>query len=68
MDLKMNDILLDPACGTEAFLIAGMNKRVEMIQESHLPDKKTRIDNIRINPLIGIEKSTTMFTLAISIE
>lgn len=43
-----------------------MNKLVEIIEESELSDKKTRINKIRTDQLIGIEKSTTMFTLAIS--
>jgi hypothetical protein len=64
--LKFDDVIFDPACGTGAFLIAGMNKLVDIIEQSSLPDKKEKISNIKNNQLIGIEKSTTMFTLAIS--
>ena len=66
IDIKTDDVIFDPACGTGAFLIAGMNRLIDIINKSSLPDKKDRIANIKTNQLIGIEKSTTMFTLAIS--
>ena len=66
IDLKTDDVIFDPACGTGAFLIAGMNKLIETIERSSLPNKKEKIQTIKANQLIGIEKSTTMFTLAIS--
>ena len=66
IDIKTDDVIFDPACGTGAFLIAGMNRLIDIINKSSLPDKKERIANIKTNQLIGIEKSTTMFTLAIS--
>jgi hypothetical protein len=31
IDIKTNDIIFDPACGTGAFLIAGMNKLIDEI-------------------------------------
>ena len=55
---------LGPACGTGSFLIAGLNKLTEIIEDSTLPDKKNRIKNIQRNQLVGMEKST--FALAIS--
>ena len=66
IDIKVNDVIFDPACGTGAFLIAGMNRLIDIIEKSSLSDKKDRIANIKTNQLIGIEKSSTMFTLAIS--
>lgn len=66
IDIKTDDIIFDPACGTGAFLIAGMNTLIDIIDSSRLPDKKDRIANIKTTQLIGIEKSTSMFTLAIS--
>lgn len=66
IDIKTDDVIFDPACGTGAFLIAGMNKLIDIIGSSKLPNKKERIANIKTRQLIGIEKSTTMFTLAIS--
>ncbi|MDA2936441.1 SAM-dependent methyltransferase [Patescibacteria group bacterium AH-259-L05] len=66
IDIKTNDVIFDPACGTGAFLIAGMNKLVDEIEKSHLPDKKKRIKNIKAKQLIGFEKSSTMYSLAIS--
>ena len=66
IEIKTNDVIFDPACGTGAFLISGMNKLVEIIENSDLQDKKHRIENIKSNQLIGIEKSSTMYSLAIS--
>ncbi|MCK4983645.1 MAG: N-6 DNA methylase [Victivallaceae bacterium] len=64
--IKTNDVIFDPACGTGAFLIAGMNKLIDEIEKSNLPDKKKRIKNIKAKQLIGFEKSSTMYSLAIS--
>lgn len=66
IDIKTNDVILDPACGTGAFLIAGMNKLIDKIENSDLPNKKDRIRNIKTKQLIGFEKSSTMYSLAIS--
>ena len=66
IDIKTNDVIFDPACGTGAFLIAGMNKIVDEIESSNLSDKKKRIKNIKAKQLIGFEKSSTMYSLAIS--
>jgi len=66
IDIKTNDVIFDPACGTGAFLIAGMNKLVDEIEKSNLSDKKERIRNIKTRQLIGFEKSSTMYSLAIS--
>ncbi|MDA8576142.1 N-6 DNA methylase [Candidatus Marinamargulisbacteria bacterium] len=66
IDLRVNDVILDPCCGSGAFLIAGMNKLVDIISKSSIADKSERINNIKQNQLIGFEKSNTMFTLAIS--
>lgn len=66
INIKTNDVIFDPACGTGAFLIAGMNKLINEIEKSNLPDKKKRIKNIKTKQLIGFEKSSTMYSLAIS--
>ncbi len=66
IDIKTNDVIFDPACGTGAFLIAGMNKLVDEIEKSDLSDKKERIKNIKTKQLIGFEKSSTMYSLAVS--
>ncbi len=66
IEIKTNDVIFDPACGTGAFLIAGMNKLVETIESSSLHDKRDRIENIKARQLIGFEKSSTMYSLAIS--
>jgi hypothetical protein len=66
IDVKINDVIFDPACGTGAFLIAGMNKLVDEINNSSISDKNQRIKNIKTKQLIGFEKSSTMYSLAIS--
>ena len=66
IDIKINDVIFDPACGTGAFLIAGMNKLIHEIENSNISDKKQRIKNIKAKQLIGFEKSSTMYSLAIS--
>jgi tRNA1(Val) A37 N6-methylase TrmN6 len=66
IDLKVNDIIFDPCCGSGAFLIAGMNKLIDTITKSSIANKTDRINSIKENQLIGFEKSNTMYTLAIS--
>lgn len=66
IDFKTNDVILDTCCGTGAFLISGMNKLIFEIENSNLADKNKRINNIKQNQLIGFEKSSTMYSLAIS--
>jgi len=66
IDIKTNDVIFDPACGTGAFLIAGMNKLIHEIKNSNISNKKQRIKNIKAKQLIGFEKSSTMYSLAIS--
>ena len=64
--IKINDIIFDSCCGTGAFLIAGMNKLIAEIENSDLADKQERIKKLKQNQLIGFEKSSTMYSLAIS--
>lgn len=66
IDIKTNDVIFDPACGTGAFLIAGMNRLVREIEDSNISDKSQKIKNIKTKQLIGFEKSSTMYSLAIS--
>ena len=66
IDIKVNDVFLDPACGTGAFLIAAMNKLENLINQSNISNKDERIRQLKNNQLIGFEKSSTMYALAIS--
>ena len=66
IDIKTDDVIFDPACGTGAFLIAGMNKLINEIDSSNLYDKEKRKKKIKEKQLIGFEKSSTMYSLAIS--
>ena len=66
IDIKTNDVIFDPACGTGAFLIAGMNKILALIEASHLPNKQELKNKVKEEQLIGFEKNPTMFSLSIS--
>lgn len=66
IDIKTNDVILDTCCGTGAFLISGMNKLVTEIENSNLSNKKEKINKLKQNQLVGFEKSSTMYSLAIS--
>lgn len=66
IDIKTNDVILDTCCGTGAFLIAGMNRLVTEIENSNLSNKKDKINKLKQNQLVGFEKSSTMYSLAIS--
>lgn len=66
VDIKNNDVIIDTCCGTGAFLISGMNKLISAINDSTIRKKKEKIKTLKENQLIGFEKSTTMYSLAIS--
>lgn len=66
IEIKTNDVIIDTCCGTGAFLISGMNRLISEIQNSDMPDKNERIKKVKEKQLIGFEKSTTMYSLAIS--
>lgn len=57
-DLKPNDVVFDPCCGTAGFLIAAMHN---MLLKAKTESQK---DNIRKNQLHGIELQQYMFTIA----
>lgn len=60
VDLKPEDIVFDPCCGTAGFLIAAMHN---MLQKAKNDRQK---ENIRKNQLHGIEAQPYMFTIATS--
>ncbi|MDP1728577.1 MAG: N-6 DNA methylase [archaeon] len=66
IDIKNNDVVFDPACGTGAFLISAMNKIIDEIEKSDIRNKKETIKKIKENQLIGFDKHPTMYSLAIS--
>ena len=66
IELKTNDIILDPCCGTGSFLIAGMNKIIKEIENSKISNKQELKEKVKENQLIGFEKNPTMFALSIS--
>lgn len=66
IEIKTNDIIFDSCCGSGAFLISAMNKLVEIISSSDISNKTEKIKILKENQLLGFEKSSTMYTLAIS--
>lgn len=57
-DLKVDDKVLDPCCGTAGFLISAMHRMV------NLTDDPTTQLHIRRDQLFGIELQPYMFTIA----
>jgi type I restriction enzyme M protein len=66
VDIKTNDVIFDSCCGTGSFLIAGMNRLISEIENSNIANKQDKIKTLKETQLIGFEKSTTMYSLAIS--
>jgi len=58
LDLKPDDVVFDPCCGTAGFLIAAMHN---MLKKA---DNDVQKKNIRQNQLHGIELRPNMFTIA----
>lgn len=59
VDIISTDYILDPACGSGAFLISAMNK---MISQAEGDEEK--IKHIKKNQLLGIEMQEKLFTVA----
>lgn len=64
--IKSDDVILDLCCGTGAFLIAGMNRIISLIESSGRSDKIEAIKNVKEKQLLGFELNTTMYICAIS--
>lgn len=60
VDLKPEDIVFDPCCGTAGFLIAAMHNMLKKAKDDY------QKENIRKNQLHGIELQPYMFTIATS--
>ncbi|MDJ1112632.1 N-6 DNA methylase [Macrococcus sp. S115] len=65
LDLKYDDIILDPTCGTGGFLVSAMHYMLENAKEE-IEEKELEVvsRNIRQNQLHGIESQSRMFTIA----
>ena len=60
IDLKKNDVIFDSCCGTGSFLIAGMNKLMDLQSDS------SGIEHVRKYQLLGNELKPHRYILAIS--
>lgn len=58
IDILPTDYVLDPACGSGAFLISAMNKMTKLAKN------KDEIKRIKQHQLLGIELQEKMFTVA----
>jgi type I restriction-modification system DNA methylase subunit len=58
VDLRSEDVVFDPCCGTGGFLISGMHR---MLREA---DSDTKRKNIREKQIFGIEDREDMFAIA----
>lgn len=58
IDVNKNDYVLDPACGTGAFLISAMNRMLEQCES------QDEIDRVKQDQLHGIELQQKLFTVA----
>lgn len=58
LQIKPNDKILDPCCGTAGFLIAAMNRMLEKAR-----DNKQK-EEIKRNQLFGIENEPSMYSIA----
>lgn len=66
VDIRDNDVFLDPACGTGSFLIAAMNRLNTLIRASGTPDTPQRLNRVKENQLLGFETNNTMYALSVS--
>lgn len=57
IDLKQNDVVFDPCCGTGGFLISAMHKMLKLV------NSENDIKNIKQKQLHGIELQPYMFTI-----
>lgn len=58
IDVLPSDYVLDPACGSGAFLISAMNRMISKVKN------KDEIKHIKQHQLLGIEMQEKMFTVA----
>ena len=58
LDIKSNDIVFDPCCGTGGFLISAMH---DMLSQTNDVEERRRIKK---NQLFGVESQSYMFTIA----
>ncbi len=59
LDIKHNDLVLDPACGTGGFIVAAFDK----VKQSN--PSNSQLENFKVNGLYGIEEQDPIIALAI---
>ena len=66
VEVRIDDVFMDPACGTGAFLIAAMDRLNQVIGDSQMADKMDRLKKVKERQLIGFEINSTMYALSVS--
>lgn len=64
VNLRVNDVVLDPCSGTGGFLVAAMNRMFKMAEKK--PDTDTEKEKIKTERLIGCDDDKLMFSLGCS--
>ncbi|MCU5440124.1 SAM-dependent methyltransferase [Bacillus cereus] len=67
INIEPDDYVLDPACGSGAFLISAMQRMMSQVQNNpnlNSQQKKERIEGIKQNQLYGVELQGKLFTIA----
>lgn len=64
--IKSNDVIVDLASGTGAFLISGMNEIIRQIKYSKSSEQSIKINDVKTKQLLGFEVNSTMYISSIS--
>ena len=66
LDIRLDDKVLDPCCGTGGFLIAAMSTMFDLARKDISSDieRKNKIKYIKQNSLHGVEMDDRMFSIA----
>lgn len=54
-EVKYQDMVLDPACGTGRFLIYAMDDMLEKVNRSDAPDRDREREQVRLHRLFGVD-------------
>lgn len=67
IDVQPDDIVMDPACGSGAFLISAMQRMIRHVENNQFmkqTKKSKKIEDIKANQLYGVELQGKLYTIA----